>query len=403
MKYTYQDFQRLLPNLGWPAEELADKLTVIGFETETDGTTLNVALTSNRKDCADIHFLVFDLAGIYNLKTVADLITYSHGPAIAVTPPEVNKLLGSEITKEDWHALERLGFLVSYEQVSPPDFRDVATKNDVAEEIIRLIGFNRLQIKELTAKPAVASPNYELVNRVRFALTSLGITETLTSSFSPVGERRLKNPFTADEPYLRPNLERGLLQTLARNPYLKRAMFFEIGSTFSPEEEVKIGVITAGYKNNEALEAELSQALGMVIRLVEVDQKNLAEADVKQPRVYFGEFPLSLTKPVSTEEPAVFKQPLKQYQKISKFPPLVRDVTVNGADEPATLISQLYQSFPELLLAEQTDSFTHPETKKVALTFRLIFQNMSTSFSQAEITTIDQKLAKWLSSATPNS
>jgi len=56
-----------LPN--WPAEELADKLSLIGHESEViNPELLDLKITPNRGDCLSVYGLARDLAGLYDLK-----------------------------------------------------------------------------------------------------------------------------------------------------------------------------------------------------------------------------------------------------------------------------------------------------------------------------------------------
>jgi len=398
MKYTYHQFQELLPELDWSVEELADRLSTIGHETEiADGTHLNVTTTSNRSDCKDLRYLVFDLAGVYNLKTIEHLIELKPGLKIEVRLDFINKLLGATISDQQYQELRRLGFEVNSDTVIAPAFRqDIQTPADIAEEIVRLVGYSSLQLTALSKQASVASPLYEQILAIKTALVTAGLTETITSSFSAEGPIQLKNPFANDQPYLRASLLEGLLRTLARNPYLKRAAFFEIGTVFTPEEKTYLGIIIAGYKNIQPVTDAISQAIGDEIKLEIVDEKTCLKLDVKQSRVQWRQIPVDNLRSKLTDNPALSLQPLPQFQPISKYPPLVRDATivVKKLDDSMRIIQNFHTHFPELLLAEVVDSY-HDE--KITVTFRLIFQKMGGSFTQKEISVIDQRLAKAVS------
>ncbi len=403
MKYTLDQFKALISELTWSPEELADHLSVIGHETEVSNQNdLNVTITSNRSDCKDLRYLVFDLAGIYNLKTTENLITVEPGITVEVGLDFINKLLGSNISEEQYHGLSRLGFQVTSGGVTVPEFRhDISTAADIAEEVIRLAGYSSLHLAPLTSKEGVLSPSYQKIVAVKTALVGTGLTETITSSFSAQGEVELKNPFATDQPYMRASLLEGLLRTLARNPYLKRALFFEIGSVFTPEETTCLGLFVAGYKNIDYIGLSISQALGVEVKFTSVDEPTCTALDVKQSRVQWCQIPLDKLSIKSSDEPQNFNRPLPQFQAISKYPPLVRDATITTAESNApnsTIITQAFvANFPELLLIELIDTYHDAEAQKTTLTFRLIFQKMDSSFTQDEITTIDARLAEAVS------
>ncbi|GHE42419.1 phenylalanine--tRNA ligase beta subunit [Streptosporangium violaceochromogenes] len=118
--------------------------------------------------------------------------------------------------------------------VTPPSWRpDLTDPNDLAEEVIRLEGYEKLP-SILPAAPAGAglTEGQRLRRRVGRALAASGYVEILAYPFA--GERdfdalqlpadderrlavRLANPLSEDEPLMRTTLLPGLLKTLVRN------------------------------------------------------------------------------------------------------------------------------------------------------------------------------------------
>lgn len=387
MKVSYEQLKNLIPALSWRVEELADKLSAIGFEAEMVGDdAVAVTLTSNRKDCQDIKYLAFDLAGVYGLETTLNLVPVQPGQAVAVTTDQLNRLLGANISFEDVLKLKRLGFAVTPTSVTPPAFRDVATIADVAEEVVRILGFDKLVIQPLHKEKAPVSAEFEHLQAVKIALATAGFTETATSSFSSHGHLKLKNPFADDEPFLRESLLDGLLKTLGKNPFLKRAAFFEIGSVFTPGEEAVVGIVIAGYKKAEDLLLAIEKAIGAPANLTAVEDSKAQKLDAKQGRILWGQFSLGDLKPAKVARPAIFDTPLPKFQPISKFPPLVRDITVPKNQE--NLVELFRQNTSRLLIAELVDEYQDNQT------YRLIFQKLDSSFSEADIRTIDDAIQK---------
>lgn len=387
MKYNCQQFKDLLPELNWTIGELAEKLSLAGHETEIMGNNqLDITLTANRHDCKDLKYLAFDLAGVYGLKTAHDLITINYAQPIKVSVEQINRLLGSAISFTELKNLERLGFKVDEHSVEPPDFRDVATIADVAEEVVRQLGYDKLNIQPLTKQSAPGSSDYQHLLAVKMALVSTGLVETATSSFTPDGIVEVKDPFSRDEPFLRSNLQTGLLKTLARNPYLKRAAFFEIGNVFTPGEVTKLGILVAGYKDIADWTTRISQALGKDVEFSEIRPETVSKLDVKQGRLKYCEISIDGIRPISSARTRSLDVPLPKFKQISKFPPLVRDVTIENPSEDT--INEL-NSLEDLLFVENIDEYE----KRV--TYRLVFQKMSGSYSEAEIKVIDSKLERF--------
>ena len=409
MKINYSDFKQLLPGLDWSPQELAEKLSTIGHETEisADGQ-LDISLTTNRRDCRDLLYLVYDLAGVYNLITKTDLIKFGHREAIAVTAEQINRLLGSNINSRALKSLKRLGFDVTDTTVAPPDFRDVTTVADVAEEIVRQIGYDHLNIQLLSKQDDRLSISYsERYNRelyevyptdykhileIKFALAKIGLVETLTSSFDHDGVIEVIDPFSREEPFLRSNLLTGLLKTVAANPYLKKAAFFEIGVVFTPSEVTKLGLIIAGFKDLNFWQTKISQAIGQPIHFSAIEPAKAASLDVKQNHLSYLELPVEKLQPTPTDYPTSLERSLPKYKTISKFPPLVRDLTIDQKEGQDDHPFDQLKDRQDLLLAEVIDQYHDPVSKRRSVTYRLIFQKLTSSYTEDEIKTIDKEL-----------
>ncbi|MCG5218840.1 phenylalanine--tRNA ligase subunit beta [Streptosporangium sp. KLBMP 9127] len=137
--------------------------------------------------------------------------------------------------------------------VTPPTWRpDLVDPNDLAEEVIRLEGYERLP-SVLPAAPAGGglTEAQRLHRRVGRALAADGYAEILAYPF--IGERdldnlqlpadderrratRLANPLSEDEPLMRTTLLPGLLKTLVRNVGrgLGDVALFETGLVYRP-------------------------------------------------------------------------------------------------------------------------------------------------------------------------
>lgn len=386
MRYSLAQFQELLPELKWSARELADQLSIIGHETELVGTDkLDVTLTSNRKDCRDLRYLVFDLAGVYGLKTAANLISFKQGELITVNSDDINRLLGSNITEQELKQLERLGFFVGKDSVQPPDFRDIETIADVAEEVIRIIGYGQLTIAPLSKENKIISRSYQHELEVKLALTTIGLTETRTPSFSAYGQVPLKNPFNHNEPFLRADLQDGLLKTLAKNPYLKQAAFFEIGNTFSPEEKTMVGIVLAGYKKVGDWQQKIEEVIGHKVEFQDAEPKRLQKHNVSQGRVMWAELPIENLEPKHATLPESLARPLPTFRLISPFPPLVRNITLDAGPSTLEKINKAKKQFSELLIIELIDSYINEQKGAIRETYRLLFQKMDGSFTEDDI------------------
>ncbi|MFI6456444.1 phenylalanine--tRNA ligase subunit beta [Streptosporangium amethystogenes] len=140
--------------------------------------------------------------------------------------------------------------------VTPPSWRpDLTDPNDLAEEVIRLEGYENLP-SILPSAPAGAglTESQRLRRRVGRSLAAAGYVEILSYPFS--GERdfdnlqlpaddvrrlavRLANPLSEDEPLMRTTLLPGLLKTLVRNVGrgFGDVALFETGLVYRPSPD----------------------------------------------------------------------------------------------------------------------------------------------------------------------
>jgi phenylalanyl-tRNA synthetase beta chain len=308
---------------------------------------------------------------------------------IEISSERVGRLLGTDISRSNISDLKRLGFVVGETDVLPPSWRyDIRLEADVAEEIGRITGLNRLKPRQITPKPKKPfdDPYHRLLSFKR-QLCALGFTEIMSYSFAKQGKVRLHNPRTTEEAFLRQSLMPGLLGALSRNPYLKKSLFFEVGNVFLPEETTAVGLIVSGWKENAVNELgeKLSQAFGCEVKFQAIDHELLLKSDVKQPKVWFTEAPLS-TLGLPMAEPSDIS--LGKFRAVSKFPPAVRDVTVVvNAAQDEEMVCQILNDSPQLLFAELIDSFRSAEAlgaDRKALTYRFYFQNLNRSLTDTE-------------------
>lgn len=141
--------------------------------------------------------------------------------------------------------------------VTPPSWRpDLTDPADLAEEVIRLEGYENIPVRVPSAPPGRGLTEGQRTDRrIGRRLAEQGFDEVLTFPF--VAERdfdslgladtdarrralRLVNPLTADEPLLRTTLLPGLLRTVVRNVGRGAAdvTLFEMGLVYRPRADV---------------------------------------------------------------------------------------------------------------------------------------------------------------------
>ncbi|PRD55875.1 phenylalanine--tRNA ligase subunit beta [Sphingobacterium gobiense] len=296
----------------------------------------------------------------------------------------VRQLIGKEIPDIEIKAIiEALGICVSEEDgeeitVRVPAYKvDVTREVDVIEEVLRIYGYNNIELKSQikSSLNTTEKPDKEVVlNQVADLLIGNGYREILNNSLTKLSfveneqtAVRLINPLSSDLDTMRQNLLFSALTTVAYNQNRKQpnAKYFEYGKTYFKTEEgykeqQKLALCIAGDQIEEHWDLKskktnfyhLKAAVDAVIKrlnigglqlqdtdetyfdyglnyvkgqkvlvtLGSVSAGNLEKADVDN-KVYFAQFDWDLIIKI------IRKNKIK-YKEVSKFPAVRRDLSL---------------------------------------------------------------------------
>ena len=195
-------------------------------------------------------------------------------PIIDLAVAEVRRLTGLHVTSAEVKVpLSRLGFWVSGQgellKVAVPSWRpDIEGKADLVEEVIRIIGLDRIVATPLPTPATVGGARLGAVQRrakaARRTLAARGLVEAVTWSFvahaaaeafgGGAPELALANPIAADLSDMRPSLLPGLLAAVQRN--VSRGVadlaLFEVGQTFLGDRPEDQRMAAAGVRRGTA-------------------------------------------------------------------------------------------------------------------------------------------------------
>jgi phenylalanyl-tRNA synthetase beta chain len=170
----------------------------------------------------------------------------------------INKYLGTDVSEEEMVAyLTKLDFEVNQatRTVTVPTFRsDVTMMADLAEEVARLYGYDRITPTLERGKPTIGRKNFEQLigDNIRSFMSMYGIYGALTYTFespkvfdklnldseSPLRDTlKITNPLGEDFSIMRTTTLNGLLNSLATN-YNRRvedAALYEIGKIYTKQ------------------------------------------------------------------------------------------------------------------------------------------------------------------------
>ena len=194
---------------------------------------------------------------------------------VSFRPARVSRLLGADLDANDMKAAlarveiatEQGADAASLTAVVPTHRRDIEIEEDVAEEVIRIIGYETLSPR----LPDTLMPGYRdepslFTNRLRDSLAGRGLVEVLTNGLiAPLDHARVgfaaddpatirvANPVTADHSELRRSMLPGMLGVLVRNERQRRedVAIFEIGNLHEwhdaqPSQVTVLAILLAG-------------------------------------------------------------------------------------------------------------------------------------------------------------
>ncbi|MDP2777219.1 MAG: phenylalanine--tRNA ligase subunit beta, partial [Anaerolineales bacterium] len=183
-------------------------------------------------------------------------------PTITVTPHDVKRLLGIDLTaKKISELLTRLEFKCTIDKdkvksKTPPHRMDIAKGvvglADVLEEIARGYGYDNIPVTTMAdaLPPQVGNPVHEWEEHLRDLLVALGLQEVVTHRMtSPEREGRLlgsrlrpepnnyvriANPTAPERSVLRKSLLTSVLEIAEKNARAESIAMFEVGPIFEP-------------------------------------------------------------------------------------------------------------------------------------------------------------------------
>ncbi len=303
--------------------------------------------------------------------------------SVSVRAEKVSKWLGADYSDETIaDVFTRLGLSFKKKDktftVLPPFERaDLAVPEDFAEEVGRIVGYDKVPAAELP--PVSNAPDqarFRGIERMKDTLVEKGFIEVSTQSFTKKGEVYLANPLDKSRPALRPSLEGTLHEALERAklsaplvlPPNEKPKLFEVGTVFP--------------KENEFIELRMTEPVSEWGEGAGVSD-NLSVAKLAE----YG------------KDYAPKNYVLGAYKPFSIYPFVLRDIAlwVSGSTTSDEILSTVRSQAGELLF--RTDLFdTFEKNGKKSYAFRLVFQSMDRTLSDAEVNTLMEKVTSALNS-----
>ncbi len=322
----------------------------------------------------------------------------------------INKILGINLLESDYHEiLTKLGFIYENEVITIPSYRnDIASNNDIAEEIARSIGYNNISNTELKIiKSSSNECNYEY--KMKSFMVNKGFFEVINNPFNSENEQksiRVDNPLDSNREFLRVSLKQSLINNLLFNERRQKdsIKLFEISDAYSYLDKIEnkrlLGIIASGRvgKNYKDFSKTVDQTFlyktfeemipHELLRFEEIPRKDL---DTKlNHKIYFLEIELSQLPKLIENREVSYKSldNFKKYEPISEFPSSNRDLSFSISDfSKLNLLENLMYSYDHELIKEVFlfDYYKNEKTNEIKIGFRYIFQSNDMTMTDQSI------------------
>jgi len=404
--------------------------------------------------------LMLELAGGRAAEGIIDVYPgKGESKPILLSAEEVRRLSGLEVSVEQMiGALKLLGFechdTSSPSQISvlAPYWRgDVKCAAELVEEVVRMIGYDKIPITRLSSPLPSQEPTLMLDFRqkLRDILASYGFQEVLTYSLtsleklqklSPELELEIRplnvaNPMTIEQEYLRTSLRAGLLSTLSQNQKMEEAgiRLFEIGKIFLPrgkelprEKEMLCAVLSGSraelswHGDKEPLDffdakgvvEKLLNQLGLKAVFEDSDDESLfpgreASVIIEDDRVgVLGDLHPKVAQAfdlgaavclieIDVEKLLDKAAEIRRYQPICRFPSVTRDIALVVNEGMAYQeIKEIVQSFPLVREVTLFDLYTGEQIPggKKSFAVRVVYQSPDCTLTDEEVNQTQEEM-----------
>jgi len=376
---------------------------------------------------------------------------------VIVTKQEIDAIIGAQIDKTVIaKILKNLGFDTSKSStdnfvITVPQFRhDIVNKQDIVEEIVRMVGIDNIPSKPFLLQEANRLEDnffaYKKRSVYRHKAAQSGFFESVHFVFdekkvlesygfeTTKEDLELLNPIVQTLDTLRPTLLTGLLKAASanvKNGYAS-VKLFEIGSVFSPirEESLKMSLFFSGEREHESLSnsgkpakvdfASFVQKVADIIGNVELRASKTEHtlshpyqtAEILQDGVVVGElFRVHPEVEKSYDLDNAFmaeidfeklSYELKTAQKRSKYQASFRDLSlIMPKDMPYEKVKEVIvaSKIPNLIRFYPVDKYTDESLgENMSLSLRFVLQSDEKTLEEEDITSVMEKILQTLDS-----
>lgn len=369
--------------------------------------------------------LVSEHANIIDLSVIT--FDEGHRPEISiqVNVKKINQIIGINITENHYRDyLSKLGFKIKGNFIYVPSHRhDIASENDLAEEVARIIGYNNIPRTNFEIKNYKDSDDIGIEDKIKSFFIGNGFYEVINPPFSINNSGsaiKVDNPLDSNRMFLRTKIIDSLLENLLYNErrHKESVKLFEISDIYEIKDgelirNKRLSVIASGRVglNHEDFTKKINQKY--LLRLLKKLSMNtnfnifslsrdLLDTKVKSEIVCL-EMNLDdfCSGDITTKYESFAPETFVKYNPISEFPCSYRDISyliedTNKIDKLEAMIGE-YKN-PLVKEVFMFDYFFNQKTNEVKIGYRFILQSKNETLKLHEVDEIiDDIIMKTLS------
>lgn len=422
----------------------------IGLRTEASsryekGLDENITLDAVNRACELINLL--DAGDV--VEGVIDVFKdLTKKNVIKLRPDKINAFLGTDIDRQFMvDTLKKLDFEIEGDNIYVPTFRrDVEAEPDVAEEIARIYGYNKMPTTLIKGEATLGGKNEKqhAEDLIKNTLCSQGLYEIVTYSFvSPKMYQKLNikmddpiviaNPLGEDQSIMRTVTIGSMLETVATNYNYRNeeARLFEIATKYKKrddglaDETSDIDIAMYGkdvdYYTLKGVVEQLLSSFGITYYEIEAERDNnifhpgqTANIYVKRKKLAtFGRIHPTVQENFGINVPvyaAVIDfntlmycgNSKKKYKKLPKFPAITRDLSmVLDSDVPVRAVEDVFRKTKTNII-ESFELFDVYQGKQIgegkkSVAYSIKFRNADKTLSDSDVNPIVDDIVTRLS------
>ena len=362
--------------------------------------------------------IVSDHAVIKNIKIQSFEDSRFQRHSIPINVKKINKILGINIDEKEYlKYLRKLGFGIGKEIVIPSYRHDISSQNDLAEEIARVMGYNKIESKPLEISKK-KNKIHDNVNKVKNYLIKNGFSEVINFPFTKNAAGKsisIDNPLDSNRNYLRTSLKESLLDNLLYNERRQKdsIKFYEISDLYTNNnqinQEIKLGIIISGRRGHNYL--DFSKKLDNAYLSGLLNQDSTKQAFVieeisrtelktkKKDRIFYVEISIDkIPKHLFKDsESKVDQINFIKYQSFSEYPSSTRDFSFSIKDlEKYDAVIKYLSDLNDKNLKDAFifDFYKNKKLNEIKVGVRLIFQSNLYTLSEEDIQNSVNELLK---------